>query len=1038
MDKIKLEIYHDTNGQSVKKAIANKWQFHDTMMGEQYIDFTIKSEVPIPWAVGDYCIFRGETFTLNYIPSVKQIAGTKERQDSYVYENIKFDSSSEELTRCLMLDVAPAGTDYDEILGTNYTGSSQFQLYCGETEVSGQVHTAVCVLAEKIKSNLDRLYTGYKEWTIEINTANTHTEDKLISFDNMTAAQALAEVKNTFDINYSIRGRTIKIGCALEDVTGENSFAFGYGKGYPTPSSQGKALTQIMRSSDSQQMIVTRLRVLGSTKNLPYRYYNKQYNLSQSLFPTNLQLPGTFLPLGTSADAADANGSTKWARNKARSSSLRKVLGGTNDAYIDKGDDATACAEGIREASVRFDGSGDTEEIYPTIEGVTYGELRDAGISDMDNRTGSSSFPNYSDSDTIDKLLGVGRMTNGTIVDDANVGDGVLDNGDGFAASSYPCRLAKNGYPYNQFTNAGSYYKGTERELFTVRSVGAGSYAMAPTYGKVYYFFHIEQSQSSADVGFLLQVKKKVGSTTSVLGTYVSEFTHKQGTDDSAIELPSIPDAENMADAQIGSITVDENCDIVVTFTPIIKNVTDSSLSLVYRVGVPEGEDYEPKYNWIDSTNGSANEGTFHVFLKDMGFELSAVQNGEAAVLAMKSGSCIGKEFEISSVNTDVTIDGKRGTMITLKRATDNSLNTYYPSTINPIAAGDKFVLLNINMPDEFIAAAEVRLLAAATEYLAKYCETIFTYKPSLDDIYLQRNYDNLKAQNREDESIFWRLYAGLKFSFKGIPNSENASLPSENVTIESVTIKMGDGLTPKVDLKLNDDPSQKTIQKVLPSSNKNSNEGQIGVSGFSRERDHYIGTTKTQRESKAQLLTGVSGIQFSDAALGEKGFEIQIINGKRYIHTTLPFYSDESIASGGIGAPGSGGGGSGGSGGGVTALSELSDVSVPNPSQGQVLTFNRVTNKWQGGTIQGDKYMAVTVSQDSPSNRWTIQHNMGKAPSVTVVDSAGRQFFGDVVYGMKDTDGFDEGGIPQPTGDPLKVLTVLFHSSFSGKAYLN
>ena len=666
---------------------------------------------------------------------------------------------------------------------------------------------------------------------------------------------------------------------------------------------------------------------------------------------------------------------------------------------------------------------------------MTYGELRDAGISDMDNRTGSSSFPNYSDSDTIDKLLGVGRMTNGTIVDDANVGDGVLDNGDGFAASSYPCRLAKNGYPYNQFTNAGSYYKGTERELFTVRSVGAGSYAMAPTYGKVYYFFHIEQSQSSADVGFLLQVKKKVGSTTTVLGTYVSEFTHKQGTDDSAIELPSIPDAENMADAQIGSITVDENCDIVVTFTPIIKNVTDSSLSLVYRVGVPEGEDYEPKYNWIDATNGSANEGTFHVFLKDMGFELSAVQNGEAAVLAMKSGSCIGKEFEISSVNTDVTIDGKRGTMITLKRATDNSLNTYYPSTINPIAAGDKFVLLNINMPDEFIAAAEVRLLAAATEYLAKYCETIFTYKPSLDDIYLQRNYDNLKAQNREDESIFWRLYAGLKFSFKGIPNSENAVLPSvkfsfkgipnsekaappsenvtiESVTIESVTIKMGDGLTPKVDLKLNDDPSQKTIQKVLPSSNKNSNEGQIGVSGFSRERDHYIGTTKTQRESKAQLLTGVSGIQFSDAALGEKGFEILTINGKRTIHTSLPFYSDSWMASGGVNSNSGGGGG-----GGATSLEELDDVDIDGAESGDVLTYDG--EKWVA-TQQSDSDKNYVHVQMQASTSWLVTHNLAKYPSVSVVDTENAHVFGNVTYLNENQ------------------LRIDFSAAFGGKAYMN
>ena len=105
MSRIELRILYKEGNVSKLRCIVNKWKFQDAMMGEQYVTFTITSEKPIDWAVGDYCIFRGETFTLNYVPSVTQKAGTNERLDAYTYENVKFESYREELTRCIMLDL---------------------------------------------------------------------------------------------------------------------------------------------------------------------------------------------------------------------------------------------------------------------------------------------------------------------------------------------------------------------------------------------------------------------------------------------------------------------------------------------------------------------------------------------------------------------------------------------------------------------------------------------------------------------------------------------------------------------------------------------------------------------------------------------------------------------------------------------------------------------------------------------------------------------------------------------------------------------
>jgi hypothetical protein len=57
---------------------------------------------------------------------------------------------------------------------------------------------------------------------------------------------------------------------------------------------------------------------------------------------------------------------------------------------------------------------------------------------------------------------------------------------------------------------------------------------------------------------------------------------------------------------------------------------------------------------------------------------------------------------------------------------------------------------------------------------------------------------------------------------------------------------------------------------------------------------------------------------------------------------------------------------------------------------------------------------------QNSPSDVWFISHNLGKLPSVSVVDSAESIVYGDIEYINENS------------------LTVSFIGAFSGKAYLN
>ena len=876
-------------------------------MGEQFITCTITSETPIDWAIGDHCEFRGEIFTLNYIPSVTQKAPIDSVQDAFTYDNVKLDSFQDELTRCMMLDITPTTPEYQAVLGTNHTGSSRFQLYCGETTVNGSTLTAVCALALKMQANLDRLYPN--AWHIYVDTTttyvtasgetllSTHTDSKLLTFDNQTVAQALGLVHTEFKLDYCVKGRNIYIGYSIdsvdplnpvEDITGDDTneqFLFGYGRGYADVNNQGKSLFQIKQIANSQQKIVTRLRALGSTKNLPYNYYFKKYGLlSQALFPNNLQLPGTFLPLGNPSDMviAGEEGRTKWAQNNARSQYLRKVLGDTNDSYIDKNDNAASCPEGIREDCARWDGSnGDLPEIYPTIEGVTFGELRDALIPDQTGATGTGAYQGafvQPNEERVDCLLAVGYTDNGVLIDDANIGDGIMpenevvDTGTHFAIGIGQTKLAYNPQSgKGDFDDSSLFLEGEERVLFTVKDVTPGNYFMVPTgpsYSCVAYRFSISaQSSASASVGFVIRVKKKVGDAYTDIASWYSDFvTASNVTGEKEMYLPELPD--QATSGQVSAITITELSDVVVTFAPLIESVNASGqIMLTYQVGRSQSGEYDPEYTWASVQGDVASKYPFHVFIKDMGFDLTATFNGETPVMAMKSGMCVGREFQIGENVQKATVNGIRGYLLTLNRVEDSNLHIYYPNEYYQLSAGDYFVLLNINMPDAYIKAAELRLLKAATEYLADNCDTKYTYQPSIDDIYLQRNFDAMAMAGTPEKSIFWRLYAGLKFRFNGIPSSSDAPLPLVSMTIEQVTITMGEGLTPKVEITLNDDVQQTTLQKLTVAVDRIYNGSIFGSGGVGTNMEAIVDIGSRLFLSKTHDDTANGRITFNDIA---------------------------------------------------------------------------------------------------------------------------------------------------------------------------
>lgn len=94
--------------------------------------------------------------------------------------------------------------------------------------------------------------------------------------------------------------------------------------------------------------------------------------------------------------------------------------------------------------------------------------------------------------------------------------------------------------------------------------------------------------------------------------------------------------------------------------------------------------------------------------------------------------------------------------------------------------------------------------------------------------------------------------------------------------------------------------------------------------------------------------------------------------------------------------------------------IDELHNVQITNPSDRQRLLYNSETTTWQNKTVE------YIHTQGTASNTWTINHNLGKYPSVMVSDSAGTIVIGEVKYVT------------------INQIIVYFSGTFSGKAYLN
>jgi hypothetical protein len=98
----------------------------------------------------------------------------------------------------------------------------------------------------------------------------------------------------------------------------------------------------------------------------------------------------------------------------------------------------------------------------------------------------------------------------------------------------------------------------------------------------------------------------------------------------------------------------------------------------------------------------------------------------------------------------------------------------------------------------------------------------------------------------------------------------------------------------------------------------------------------------------------------------------------------------------------------------GVALDGTSSNVVYSGGEDGDVLVYDEIADEWSPRPLR------YTHRQDVPSDTWTIEHNLGFKPQVSVVDSGDAVVVGDAAH-LSDN-----------------VLTISFSAGFGGLAYLS
>lgn len=652
--------------------------FTGTYMKPGMLEFReIASPVPIDWAAGDYVAYSrtGLTYRLYNVPQLKKMASREGYGGAFVYQGVQFFDDSKQLEICPFRDLV--------------TGDNRIHF---STQPSISTFEGVDGLARRFQACLDDMFPN--TWYVRLATVAMGASQEVVDLMSeardftVSGVSILGALERVYEIwpeigwvftreQVTVNGSNVLRNVLTIGGGGISSTAsYLYGK--------GNGLTAITRTVANADELANRLFVYGSSRNMLPGWYNSQaIKDAASVDIRNIMLP--IDPVGTQGQPGYYPG---WGK--------------TMDGGVNKPDPAKAYAEdqasitalGLRPKTYYFDGSGDLPEIYPTVRNVTIAEVR---ASNPDYVPSSSIYPDGNV--RVDKILSAPVPTDDGMAGDSGKSsilsetDLISDTDSGTISPAIPVAIKAYLDPF--------YSK-------TVTIPDAGTFSLR---------LNCQLSGTVTTMigyaGIVLRAYKVDGSTETLIGE--REARLGQATPDSSVWTVGVTTLSVQKSTFLANQTVRFEARFV-----LAKPQPTTSTAYTYSV---EG---------TASTSASFyRANTFTVNLRQIGFDIEKYAAlGDGKTLAMRSGKCEGRTFQILSSSYVSTTDSWT---LELSRSEDESLSQWFPNSNFPIESGDEFVLLDIAMPEEYVKIAELRLLQAAQNLLLDTATERWQYVPEID-----------------------------------------------------------------------------------------------------------------------------------------------------------------------------------------------------------------------------------------------------------------------------------------------------------------
>ena len=533
-------------------------------------------------------------------------------------------------------------------------------------------------IARRIQACMDDLYPG--RWEIRI--ADFHpvlnadvieviSEAKDFAMSGGTCLDALTKIYELWE----------GIGWFHTYENGKDVITIGYANtmnagntSEPYLYGKGNGLTAIKKSQTNKDEFATRLYVYGSERNLPPRYYNGL----DILHYDSVDIRNLMLPLAS------------WGKTN-----------GLPDARLAYLENAEAVSKfGIIPKVHYFDSADSGADIYPSVEGMTVGHLRKV-LADMGESEYSPSLSIYpDDAERVDMVLSAVNPTD----------EGVLNKGGKEYEETKGASIGGSDTVTVEYGSTETFFLVKTIAEVSFAKIGSGEITLNPN-GHEYVVEGISLENVYA-VFDLSIANRTVATTKNVLGSKVGENAKQW-----SVAIPSM--TLRCTDREYSSYDVKLKVAFYVTpyagpgGTVNIRTASNNPMD-VLSFG----------FKRLLSTK-------FTIDIKQVGFDIALqASKGKGKTISMKSGACMGRNFTISNCTYYPSTDSWR---LECKRQQDNTLGILFPYKDYPIEAGDKFVLLDIAMPEVYIRASMERLLAEGERLLARASKVQTHYEPSID-----------------------------------------------------------------------------------------------------------------------------------------------------------------------------------------------------------------------------------------------------------------------------------------------------------------